>query len=122
MPQTRGSFCAGAGRVLAMACLVTLACTTPVAAQQSEADVSVAEAILAYDAKRYQDTLRLLQEALRIDPEHVEALYYTGLVHLALGQPAQAVEPLQKALAKSPTDPNSRLQLGVAYFSQERYE
>jgi len=39
-----------------------------------------------------------------------------------LRQPALAAEALEKARAKNPTDPNIRLQLGVAYFSQERYE
>jgi tetratricopeptide (TPR) repeat protein len=94
----------------------------PAAAQVSEADVLVGEAILAYDGKRYDEALRLLQEALKIDPDHVEALYYTGLAYLALRQPALAAEVLEKARAKDPKDPNIRLQLGVAYFSQERYE
>jgi len=46
----------------------------PAFAQQSVADVFVAQAILAYDDKHYDDALRLLREALQEDPNHVEAL------------------------------------------------
>src|SRR5262245_18418550 len=56
---------------------------SPAEAQQSEADVFVAQAILAYDAKQYDEALGLLKEALAQDPKNVEALYYTGLVLMA---------------------------------------
>jgi hypothetical protein len=41
----------------------------PAAAQQSEADVFVAQAILAHDAKQYDEALGLLKEALSQDPK-----------------------------------------------------
>ena len=44
------------------------------AAQDSEADVFVASAILAYEDKRYEEALRLLGEAPRLDPKNEEAL------------------------------------------------
>src|SRR5262245_51317455 len=67
-------------------------------AQQPEADVFVAQAVLAYADKRYDDALALLQDALKLDPDHVEALYYTGLVRLAQRRPDLALEPLERAL------------------------
>ncbi len=91
-------------------------------AQQSEADVFVAEAILAYDAKRYDEALSVLRQALQIDPNHLEALYYTGLVHMAQRRPDLAVEALEKARANAPNEPSVLFQLGVAYFAQEQYD
>jgi tetratricopeptide (TPR) repeat protein len=73
----------------ANATLLTLG-VSPAAAQQSEADVFVAQAILAYDAKRYDEALGLLKEALAQDPKNVEALYYSGLVLMAQQKTEQA--------------------------------
>ena len=94
----------------------------PAFAQQSEADIFVAQAILAYDEKRYAEALDLLAEALKMDPENVDALYYTGLVHLAQEQPDLAVRSLEQARDVNPTDPVIRYQLGVAYFTLEQYD
>ena len=92
------------------------------AAQQSEADVFVAQAILAYDARRYDEALSLLREALAQDPNNVEALYYSGLVLMAQQKTDQAVEVLEKARAQAPRDLSIQFLLGVAYFALERYD
>ena len=106
---------------LANACLLA----GPVAqavAQQSEADVFVAQAILAYDARKYDEALALLKDALALDPKNVEALYYTGLVLMAQQKTEQAVEVLEKARALAPRDLSILFLLGVAYFALERYD
>src|SRR5687768_573630 len=87
----------------ALAAAVLILCGTPVLAQQPEADVFVAQAILAYADKRYDEALARLQEALRLDPNHVDALYYTGLVRLAQRRPDLAVEPLERARSRAAT-------------------
>lgn len=94
----------------------------PAAAQQSEADVFVAQAILAYDARRYDEALGLLREALAQDPNNVEALYYTGLVLMAQQKTEQAAEVLEKARVRAPRDLSILFLLGVAYFALERYD
>jgi tetratricopeptide (TPR) repeat protein len=94
----------------------------PAAAQQSEADVFVAQAILAYDAHRYDEALSLLKEALAQDPNNVEALYYSGLVLMAQQKTEQAVEVLEKARARAPRDVSIMFLLGVGYFALERYD
>src|SRR5574341_216408 len=91
-------------------------------AQQSEADVFVAQAILAYDAKRYDEALEHLREAIQQDPRNVEALYYTGLVNIALQRFEPAVQALERARTLAPADFSVRLLLGVTYFAQERYD
>ena len=106
---------------LANACLLA----GPVAqavAQQSEADVFVAQAILAYDARKYDEALAFLKDALALDPKNVEALYYSGLVLMAQQKTEQAVEVLEKARALAPRDLSVLFLLGVAYFALERYD
>jgi tetratricopeptide (TPR) repeat protein len=95
---------------------------TPAVAQQSEADVFVAQAILAYDARKYDEALALLKEALAQDPKNVEALYYAGLVLMAQQKTEQAVEVLEKARALAPRDTSILFLLGVAHFALERYD
>ena len=95
---------------------------TSAEAQQSEADVFVAQAILAYDARKYDEALALLKDALALDPKNVEALYYSGLVLMAQQKTDQAVEVLEKARALAPRDVSILFLLGVAYFALERYD
>src|SRR2546425_1142252 len=115
MPHVRWAL-AAAAVLLPLALL-----TGPARAQQSEADVFVAQGILAYEDKRYDEALALLAEALKIDPDSVDALYYTGLVHLARKKPDLALEPLERARRASGSDTSVLYQLGVAYFELERY-
>jgi tetratricopeptide (TPR) repeat protein len=91
-------------------------------AQGSEADILIAQAVLAYEDRRYEEALGLLTEALKIDPNNVEALYYSGLVHIATKDYIRAVEALESARSKSPTDLAIKFQLGVAYFLLEQYD
>jgi tetratricopeptide (TPR) repeat protein len=63
-----------------------------------------------------------LRDALGIEPNNVDALYYTGLVQMARKRPDLATEPLAKARTLAPTDQSITYQLGLAYFVQERYD
>src|SRR5437867_1962351 len=91
-------------------------------AQTTEADVHVAQAIIAIDERRYEAALAELKRALEIEPDHVEALYYTGVVYAAQRRPDLAVPFLEKARAKAPADPAVRFQLGLAYFARQQYD
>ena len=107
---------------LAIGFLLVSALLSPADAQQSVAEVFVAQAILSYDEKRYDEALSLLREALQIEPDNVEALYYTGLVYLAQRKPDLAAENLEKARIKAPKEISILFQLGVAYFTLEQYD
>src|SRR5713101_9127999 len=74
-------------------------------AQSTEADVYVAQAVLEYSEGKYDEALANLRKALETEPDHVEALYLTGVVLMAKDQPAQATPFLEKARARSRTDP-----------------
>jgi tetratricopeptide (TPR) repeat protein len=107
----------------AVSLLACLTLSAPFAlAQKSEADIFVAQAILAYDDKRYDEALKFLLEALVIDSSNVEALYYTGLVYNAQQKPAEAAQALEKAYAQNPTDPAIQYQLGVTFFILQQYD
>jgi tetratricopeptide (TPR) repeat protein len=107
-------------RLTLVAALVAILLLTlnvsPARAQQSEADVYVAQAILAYEDRRYDEALAFLRQALTQDPDNLDALYYTGLTLLAQRKPAEAVEPLERARRRAPDDLALLYQLGVAYF------
>ena len=94
----------------------------PTAAQTTEADVWVAEGVILFDDKKYDDALTSFRKALEIEPDHVEALYYMGVVNMAQRQPAQAVPFLERARAKAPGDASVAYQLGLAYFAQQQYD
>jgi tetratricopeptide (TPR) repeat protein len=91
-------------------------------AQDAAADVYVAQAILAYEEKRYADALAALRQALDLNPNHVDALYYTGLVHFAAERFDEAVAVLEKAQSLAPRDETVLYQLGVAYFAQGKHD
>ena len=95
---------------------------SPATAQTTEADVYVAQGIVDFDEKRYDDALTNFRQALQIEAEHVEALYYLGVVHMVQRQPEQAVRFLERARAQAPTDASVAYQLGLAYFAQQQYD
>ena len=67
---------------VALLCTILLQFVHPEAgAPQTSADavVYVDRAVLAYDAKRYEEALQELEEALRLHPEYVDALYYSSV-------------------------------------------
>ena len=107
--------------VLPLAPLTSLAPSSALA-QTTEADVYVAQGMIDLDEKRYDDALGNFQRALEIEPDHVEALYYTAVVYMVRRQPDQAVRFLERARAKSPTDASVTYQLGLAYFAQQQYD
>ena len=94
----------------------------PAAGQTGEATVFVGRAVVLYEEKRYEDALAALQEALRLDPANVDALYYTGLVNIALKRYDAAVDALEQARRRSPRDTSILFQLGALYFGLEKYD
>ena len=107
--------------------LLSLLCTfltISVAQSQlpTEAVVHIDRAVIAYDAKQYDDALNELKEALRLDPRNVEALYYLGIVYLTLNRPAEGQASLEQALALRPGNADISFQLGVLLFNQQNYE
>ncbi|HEY2988158.1 MAG TPA: tetratricopeptide repeat protein [Candidatus Binatia bacterium] len=86
------------------------------------APVFVDRGVVAYTEGRYEEALKELEQALKLDPENVDALYYQGLVYAAMNRPADAIAALERARKLRPTDPDAAFQLGALYFGQKDYE
>ncbi len=108
--------------VLLVLLAVVLAAPALVPAQPTDADVYVAEAILAVEDKQWDKALDLLGRALARQPDHVEALYYTGVAYMGKRQPLAAVPVLQRARQLSPAESSIAFQLGLAYVVLEQYD
>ena len=96
--------------------------TPAVWAQRGDANVLAAQAAIAYDDKRYDEALTLLNKALTLDPKHERGLFYKGLVYLAQENPQEAIAPLETVHQLKPSDLDVQHHLGVAYFSVGAYD
>jgi tetratricopeptide (TPR) repeat protein len=88
----------------------------------TEATVHVDRAVLAYDEKKYEEALKELQQALKLDPGNVEALYYQGIVYASLNRFNEAEASFEKARVLRPGNNDIAFQLGALYFNRESYE
>ena len=95
---------------------------SPAHAKDADADVLVAEVILAIDDKQFDKALTLITEALESSPAHLEALYYKGVVLMALNRIDEALVTLEQAREQAPSNISIAFQLGVAYFSKTEYD
>ena len=96
---------------------------TPVVwAQRGDANYLAAQAAIAYDDKRYEEALTLLNKALTLDPKNERGLFYKGLVYLAQENPQEAITPLETVHQLKPSDLDVQHHLGVAYFSVGAYD
>ena len=96
--------------------------TPAVWAQRGDANVLAAQAAIAYDDKRYEEALTLLNKALTLDPKHERGLFYKGLVYLAQENPQGAITPLETVHQLKPADLDVQHHLGIAYFSVGAYD
>lgn len=112
--MTRGATRLAGAALLAVA---LLAVTRPAGAQLTEADVFVAEGILALQDRKYEEALAHFRRALEREPDHVEALYYSGVALLAQDRPAEALAVLQRAHDRAPTEVSVAFQLGLAHIA-----
>ncbi len=87
-----------------------------------QAAIFVDRAVIAYGETRYQEALKELVEALRLDPENLDALYYQGLVYAATDRPADAQTAFEKARKINPKDIDIAFQLGTLHFAQKEYD
>ena len=88
----------------------------------SEDTVYVDRGVLAYSEKRFDDALKELGEALRLNANSYQALYYQGLIYQELNRPADARLALERAYELRPQSPDIAFQLGVLYVKQQEYD
>jgi tetratricopeptide (TPR) repeat protein len=93
----------------------------------SDDAVALAQAgfALAFVVGELDDGMALIDRAVVLNPNLAAAWRFCGFVHVFLGQPDLAVEPLERALRLSPLDPFIFIvQMGFifAHFFSGRYE
>jgi tetratricopeptide (TPR) repeat protein len=68
-----------------------------------------------FRAERYHDSLRVLVDVTKNEPENWNAWYLLGQCHRMLEDPQQAIKCLEKSKTLKPDDPYIFLALGIAY-------
>ena len=76
----------------------------------------------AEQEEKYQASLGLYTEVLRMDPENYDALFRIGLIHYSRRHFQDASVHLKKAFYKEPDDENLLLALGLSYLEQNKIE
>jgi len=84
--------------------------------------VFVAEGILAFEEKQYDQALAAFRRALAREADHIEALYWSGVALMAQDKPGEALPFLERARQKSPGEPSIAFQFGLAYFALNQYD
>lgn len=72
--------------------------------------------------EKFQASLGLYTEVLRLDPENYDALFRIGLIHYNRRHYQDASVHLKKAFYKEPDDENLLLALGLSYLEQNKIE
>jgi predicted TPR repeat methyltransferase len=73
------------------------------------------QAALAHQrAGRLNEATRDFRQILEAAPDHAGALNYLGIIAIQAGQPAQAIDLLQRAVAAAPDSPEPHNNLGLA--------
>ena len=65
--------------------------------------------------KRYDDSITICQEILKLDPDYAKVYFNLGLVHEEQGEWDQAIEQHRKALELNPDDFQGHYNLARGY-------
>ena len=91
------------------------------AAFPAEPSFGINLAIAQYKAGAYRDALLECERLIKLQPELFPAWLFRGASYLKLGEAADAIEPLRKALAMHPDDRNARIMLADALLAVKRH-
>jgi len=80
-----------------------------------------AKALVPFQAQRWQEAQQILNQALLADPDDAVAAYYRGLTEARLGNTANAIRDIERALALDPSLKPALLDLGILYFDSGQY-
>lgn len=74
------------------------------------------------EQKRYEEALAELLEALRVEPDNVQALYELGRAYNGLKQYEPAIQALRKAIQEQPNYPEAHFGLGMILLAMGKRE
>lgn len=81
----------------------------------------LAQGVKCHEAADFAGAQRIYREILHNQPHHAEALHYSGLAALQLGQHTEAIDCLQRAAAMVPDSSSYLANLGSAYGAVGRF-
>jgi cytochrome c-type biogenesis protein CcmH/NrfG len=68
---------------------------------------------LYFDAERFADAMKWYEDALRIDPKHVNASTDLGIAYYYTNQPDRALQQFERSLAVDPKHTKTLLNVGI---------
>ncbi|MPY90799.1 MAG: tetratricopeptide repeat protein [Luteitalea sp.] len=107
--QARGDFATAIQELTALARLLP-----------ERADVQSNLGLAYFFHNQPKEALAAFEKALRIEPDLVSALIFSGIAHQTLSEPARATPLLQRAIALEPADPLAHTWLAHSYVAQAR--
>ncbi len=94
--------------------------TLSVVDDSSIAHNSLGDALM--QSGQISDALEHFQEAVRLEPDYVEAINNTGNAHLVLGRPDEAIASYRMALAIAPDNAEVHYNCGTVLQQQKRWD
>ena len=76
----------------------------------------------AFKEQKYEKSLKLVDEALQIDPQFAAALSLRGFVHLVQQKLPEAQQDFERAVQVDPNYSNAYVGLGTVYNHQGRFD
>ena len=84
-----------------------------IAKNASDVESRVQLGNLYFDAERFADATRWYEEALKIDPKHVNASTDLGIAYYYMNQPDRALQQFERSLAIDPKHSKTLLNIGI---------
>lgn len=82
---------------------------------KTDADKFVNQIISAFEAQNYEESMRLINEALTINPNDAALYYYKGLTYIAMNNYAAATAPLYKSINIDKTNTLAYFYLALSF-------
>jgi cytochrome c-type biogenesis protein CcmH/NrfG len=84
-----------------------------IAKNASDVESRVQLGDLYFDAERFADATRWYEEALKIDPKHVNASTDLGIAYYYMNQPDRALQQFERSLSVDPKHTKTLLNIGI---------
>jgi tetratricopeptide (TPR) repeat protein len=107
----------GAGLLAVIAVVLWLAVgPTHWEIDEQQAERSLQSGISLFDQDKFKEAIEVLQQVPAGSVQESRARYYEGSAHMMLGDYETAIEKLQEAQGRTPSDPPTLFALGVASY------
>lgn len=78
--------------------------------------------LMALNEKQYEKAISLLNEAIRLDPNHALSHYYLGIAHYLVGNRLRSMEEYHTTIQLDPTHYNATYNLAMMYHADGKYD